>query len=601
LFLRRDAADVGAEKSFARVTRAFPAHVRGLTSHDVDDGCFRLRVWSDPTRTPAFARHDASGAWLAVVGNPTSPELRTVAQRGVVEQLLAACLRDGPAAAFQRVSPPFLAVFRAAENEAVVAVDRCGIQHAYLCEEGDGRTWVTSSSLSVAAALGLPLDVDGLTEWLSIGHFISGRTFFLGMRKLGTGERIRVGPPRARVESLWAPSPPDELSSSADYGACFLESLRSCYREELVAVELTGGLDTRLLLAGQLTLGLPSLFWTIGQRGCDELQTIDELNRCARFEHYTVDVDAGLGSTIPALVEELHALSDGEVNALEYAPLLLAFDDLRDRRTISITGSGGENARGFYYRVLKRGGERLRGVPVEALFSHVTKFTDGVRFMLNRDVVEAPDAVPTAAVRDFVAGSPESTPEGILDDFYLRTRMQRFAGRNISTTGLFCRQGLPFFADDLVDVTTALPLEARRDGRVVRETIAALQPRLATVPLDTGIPVQSPSWQRPGVAARRSLSLARRGAVKFGGRFGAVLAARPPETIPWHAVRNAPVFRDFLQEHLLGSDARLGTLFDRQGIETRVTQALDGSSLYPVGLLLTVELTLRRLASTSQD
>src|SRR6266496_1749605 len=151
LLLRHDESDVGAEDSFARVAGAFPAHVRGLTSRDVVDGSLRLRVWSDAARTPAFARNEASGAWLAVIGNPTSPELRTLQQSAVVEWLLRACLREGPAA-FERVSPPFLAVFRSAAGDTTVVVDRCGIQHAYLCDEGHGRTWVTSSSLSVAAA-----------------------------------------------------------------------------------------------------------------------------------------------------------------------------------------------------------------------------------------------------------------------------------------------------------------------------------------------------------------------------------------------------------------------------------------------------------------
>src|SRR5262249_58649153 len=96
----------------------------------------------------------------------------------------------------------------------------------------------------------------------------------------------------------------------------------------------------------RLTLGLSAVSWTIGQPGCDELLTIARLQRRAAFEHHAVTVGPDLGPKIPSLAEQMHALSDGEVNALEYSPLLIAFDDLRDRRTISITGSGrGQAAR----------------------------------------------------------------------------------------------------------------------------------------------------------------------------------------------------------------------------------------------------------------
>lgn len=595
LCMRHDDADADAGEAFRRVGNAFPRHVRGLTAEDITDSGVRLRVWSDAGRSPAVARDAGSGAWLAIAGNPTRSDLRSLSQQGVMGRLLEECLRDGPEA-LDGISPPFVAVFRGPRENVTVTVDRCGIQHAYVHEDSGGRAWVTSSSLSVAAALGLPLDVDGLSEWLAVGHFIDGRTFFRGMRKLGSGERIRLDGPRTQSLSSWAPEP-GGAATSASYRCSFLESLGACYRDEPVAAELTGGLDTRLLLAGQLTLGLPGFSWTIGQPGCDELVTIAKLKPRASFDHHPVAVGNDLAVRIGALAEEMHILSDGEVNALEYAPLLIAFDDLRDRRTISITGSGGENARGFYFRVLKRGGDRVRGVPVDALFHQVTKFTAGIRSLLRPELVAFPDAAAQTAIHDFVTSSPGGTAEAILEDFYIRARMQRFAGRNITTTGLFCRQGLPFFGNDLVDVTTALPVEAKRDGRVVREAIMALQPQLASVPLDTGVPVPPPSVRRPDVAVRRTLSLARRALVKFGGPVGHALAARPPETIPWDAVRTAPEFREFLHDRLLGPDARVADLFKDGAVDAQVRSAVNGGSLYPVGLLLTIELTLRRLAA----
>jgi hypothetical protein len=196
-----------------------------------------------------------------------------------------------------------------------------------------------------------------------------------------------------------------------------------------------------------------------------------------------------------------------------------------------------------------------------------------------------------------VDGSPAPTPDSVLDDFYIRARMQRFGGRNISTTGAFCRQALPFFDNQVVDASLALPFHRRRQGRVVRDAVAAWAPRLARVPLDTGIAVAPRGWGTPVASARWTAAMGRKALVRYGGATGRRLALAPPDPVPWDSVRSTPAFRDFVRDSLPARGARVHALLDADATSGIVREALAGGPLYPLGLVLSLELTLARLGA----
>jgi hypothetical protein len=294
-------------------------------------------------------------------------------------------------------------------------------------------------------------------------------------------------------------------------------------------------------------------------------------------------------------VLELHGLSDGEVNAIDYAPLLLAFRDAAAAgRRVSLSGGGGEIARGFYFAALDAGDGSVRGVSLERLLAKLTSSTAGVAAAIRPDVQRDPAASVRATVRELLLAAPGDSPEAILEHFYLDSRMQRLAGRNTSTTGVFYRQAVPFFANDFVALQLSIQPSWKRGSLVMRRAIERLHPGLARVPLDTGLPVGPLTWRRPSTHARRLVSYGRRGLVKYGGSAGAVVARRPPKPVPWDAARASRPFREFVGDHLETRDARLFELVDGAAVRAHVDRAFALGDFYPVGLLLGLELALRR-------
>jgi hypothetical protein len=407
---------------------------------------------------------------------------------------------------------------------------------------------------------------------------------------------LTVGRKGVELEDGWEPARGVTIEPSM-YLPTLLESVDRTYPEQGARAELTGGIDTRLIMGARLGRDLPYASWTVGTRGGSEMRTIAALREKVSFEHTLVEVTPSFGADLPELLSRMHELGDGEVNAVEYAPLLLAFDALADLRETSVTGSGGEAARGFYFGVLRHHGRKVRGVPIEALLNKVTRVAGRLHHRMRRDAIPAgASSAIERALERFILESPLEAPEGILEDLYLRGRMQRFAGRNITTTGLFCQQALPYFDNRLIDCVMALPYPDKRDGRVVRRAVQALSPALAEIPLDSGAAVAAAQIGNPAAVARRVAALARKAVKHYGPRFG--VSIHSADNIPWReATLNGP-FTELCRDLLDSPTSLTDELFTRDQRATVVRLALDGrTSLYPLGLLLTLELTLRRVAA----
>ncbi len=66
--------------------------------------------------------------------------------------------------------------------------------------------------------------------------------------------------------------------------------------------------------------------------------------------------------------------------------------------------------------------------------------------------------------------------------------------------------------------------------------------------------------------------------------------------MPWEALRAAPAFRELVRDLLPPSGGRSAELLDPGATAALAERALAGGPLYPLGLVLTLELTLRRLS-----
>lgn len=283
-----------------------------------------------------------------------------------------------------------------------------------------------------------------------------------------------------------------------------VESVRKSVQRNInVAVSLSGGLDSRLLLAAVLAVGGKPTGLTYGNANSADVQIAKQLAAAANIPLFTSKPIAddkhwetfqqvarhGCGE-VP--VQHAHAIID---------PALL---QLTRNKTL-ITGTGAETLRAFYYdrgmpgySIL--GSKRMR----TALMPHARRYIvaefmkTGQPFFDLFPMLAEPLSNKLAATVDS-ATDLETSPANVLDNFYLQKRVPRMvcAGQQMLDSWYF--RSHPFLDKDVLAYAGHLPVRYRLHSRFHRQAIEKLNPKLARI-----------NWDKTNQPLNKGLSVGRR-------------------------------------------------------------------------------------------
>jgi asparagine synthase (glutamine-hydrolysing) len=189
------------------------------------------------------------------------------------------------------------------KRHSVLFNDRFGLERIYFFQAADALFFASEAKAILRVCPETrEFDVEGVTQYLALGCPIEGRTLFKGLRTVPNGsvwvvdERGRVKLKRAFRSKGW-----EELSQLS--AGEFAERLRTTLRAVVprffaggseVGVALTGGLDTRMVMACRPAFSEAPVSYTFaGMEG----KTLDahlagQVARACGIEHHTVRVES---------------------------------------------------------------------------------------------------------------------------------------------------------------------------------------------------------------------------------------------------------------------------------------------------------------------
>ncbi|WP_026874876.1 asparagine synthase C-terminal domain-containing protein [Jiangella gansuensis] len=233
---------------------------------------------------PGAVRHDVietSHATLALVETEVSGgTLASVERDGdtvrvalaITDIGLEAAAQDPAKARATASESGHVAVRLAHGGGVVISTDGIATVPAYWSEHDDHL--ILSTHLASLVSLGLPAVVDerGLYEYLVMLHPLKDRTTLRGARILRPGEVIEWRRGRVAHRSavpIFAPSNApmsdhEAIATCRDVWAEVLEDLFSRNRSQRIAVGLSGGLDSRAIVAGAALVGHRPLVFSYG-------------------------------------------------------------------------------------------------------------------------------------------------------------------------------------------------------------------------------------------------------------------------------------------------------------------------------------------------
>lgn len=211
------------------------------------------------------------------------------------------------------------------ENKSIIFNDRYGLSRIYYYENEDGF-YVSSEAKSLLKILPKlrQLDLSSLGEFFALGCVLENRTLFSGISFLPAGSMWtfsfgrRVGEATYFNIKEWENK---SLLNEADYYEKLKETLvrilpKYFYGMQRIAVSLTGGIDTRMIMAWASLPPFKIPCYTFGSiyRDSADVKLARKIAKKCQQRHETIRVNRKFFSEFPALAKRAVYYTDGTMD-----------------------------------------------------------------------------------------------------------------------------------------------------------------------------------------------------------------------------------------------------------------------------------------------
>ena len=437
----------------------------------------------------------SSGSWLLASGSWFHREGYS---SGSEAQLLRRFLETNGSGIGRELDGFFVLVFGNARwREVVVVTDIIGSCHCFQ-RSFRGGIVLSGSSLILASLESCRLDLTACQEFFCTGIIYEDRTCYQEVRKLEAGTIYRFsGGTKKSEERYWRPVDANPESANGDAA---IERLWGTITDAAKRVnglygnpvcDLTGGYDSRALVSGFLGAGVGFATTVSGADDSADVRISQGLAQMLGLAHLHSNP---LKQISFAQVQSCLAITDGEYDLINYAQIMEVHQGLSAQFDVSINGSFGEVARGYWWELLfpRVGARGPLDMYKVARRRYAAHHFDASIF-----------PAPQLDLVDHFAGVIERTNAGLfdspntfqMDNAYLLMRMQRWQGRIASSTNQIWPCLSPFMFRSVLEVMLATRALLRWRSLMIRKMLARFSPRMANYPLEHGFPAAPATWK----------------------------------------------------------------------------------------------------------
>jgi len=443
----------------------------------------------------AIVHHEATGSWLATLGTWFHADGLS---SGDEAKLLDRYLNGNASQLGRELEGSFAIVIGDGRTrEVVVITDVCGNLHCFIRRMSRAIA-ISGSSLLLAALESFHLDPVALQEFIATGVIYEERSIFQEVRKFGpaTVERIQPGGGASTTERYWSPASvrPESIAGEEAVqalwsGLCVAaQKIGNTFPRPLC--DLTGGYDSRAEVAAFVASGVPIAVTVSGPPASADVSVSQGLAGLAGIPHIYFDPPLEISLE---LARKSLPLTDGEYDLVLYSRVQQIHQSSIGKYDISVNGSFGEIARGYWW---------------ELLFPHVgqhesldTRMLAARRFAAGafdasvfREKLDLAGHLARAIDRaNFGMDKLPNTLQ--MDSAYILLRMQRWHGRIMSSTNRLWPCVSPFMFRSILEVMLATSASDRGRSLLIRRMLAKFQPKWANYPLEHGYPAAPATWK----------------------------------------------------------------------------------------------------------
>ena len=489
-------------------------------------------------------------------------------------------------------------IYDKTRHRLLICNDRYGSRPIYWCRS-NSLLLLSSEVKSILAEKRIKrkIDISGLVDLMAAGYLLHNKTLIEGIKLLPSATMMVAEGERLDFHQYWSwyDIPQQKLSygeAIQKMGQLWIQAVqRSTEDQQRIGVTLSGGLDSRAILAAADHLGLQIPAWTFGKKECWDIQIAAQVCEALDIEHHISFLSA---ADFEENIDQIVWLTDGHLNVVHGHSL---------RNIHSMSNHVDVRLHAFALDLLAGGSYLLPG---NRLFTSFEEFQKYLLDWYSRKDRIALQSLPelfaqkyashalglfndsiAQSVQDFVVDQNQTDYSG------LHNRVRRCTNNGSIMTSSLLVDRKPSLDNDFIDFIYGLPLEWRLHTHVYSDMLLSFFPSLfQTIP-----------WQKTGI----SIGLPRRvqklnyhlakgkNAVNAGIRFVGLppIFNRNKDFADYNYwMRNDPALRQYIIKTLL-SDRALGRgyfepTFVKSIIESHMHSKGNQASL--IGVLLTFEI-----------
>ncbi|MEW6380569.1 MAG: asparagine synthase-related protein [bacterium] len=370
-------------------------------------------------------------------------------------------------------------VYDSLQQKVYLIADRYGLRHLYWTVYRGCLAWSTEIK-AITAIPGFEPKVDhrAMKEFLGIGYMLENRTWFEQIELLPSGTVLAWDIKNGDICSKhrywwWDEIKPmtgkiNEDDVARELGRLLVDAVeRRCYRGDRVGLTLSGGLDSRALLAAMPDQGNQIHAVTFGRAGCDDVRIAALAAKVKGAVHHNIE----LNST-NWLMPRLAGIwwTDGQLS-LMHMHGIEARSMIRNIFQVNLNGFAGD---------LILGGSYLK----DRRFLSVNNDRNLIASIMDCD---------PSLIENF----PQYSPLGKFDFYFLQNRVRRFTFCGTKHWLTSVEQRKPFYDNKLIELVYSLPDAMRFNSHIYRLMLLKTFPDF----------YQRIPWQRTGVPISRSASM----------------------------------------------------------------------------------------------
>lgn len=363
----------------------------------------------------------------------------------------------------------FVAGREKATNRTFAFVDTGGLYHAYYSPHCVGTSFLDIVSLEKLRPE--DLDSDAVAEFLQFGSIYDGKTLFSQIRKIDPDVIVEA---RSDGATAIFKKPIADISEAPSRTLEeLLHSLSQSIANEKVSLDLTGGIDSRLLATAFSYFGMPFELAASGVEATEDVEI-------ARKVAYTLQRDFFLTRHAPRHTNwnDVFALSDGLFDlGKSDRPLQLQQDRAARGVTLAVSGAGGELFKDFWW---------LQDFPFYARKKPNLERLYAMRFAPGKpntgilsERYRAAASMTRARILQAMSQCSVASNTKTYDRIYYGLKMREFAGRFLTNSSKVLPVHAPYLDREAVRVGYNLGASERFFNRYHRRLITRWFPKVA--------------------------------------------------------------------------------------------------------------------------